>query len=86
MSGRHTDPVTARTDSHGKTTRPEGRRSSVEQLIKRTATGLGNTIGSIAESGVLFILFAAVWLLFGVALMWSQGSVDAAWQTIRDLP
>lgn len=58
----------------------------MEQLIKRTATGLGNTIGSIAESGVLFILFAAVWLLFGVALMWSQGSVDAAWQTIRDLP
>ena len=27
-----------------------------------------------------------IWLVFGVALIWSQGSLDAAWQYIRSLP
>jgi hypothetical protein len=55
-------------------------------LIDRLATGLGNTIGFLANSGILFVLFALIWLAFGVALVWSRGSIDALWTWIRDLP
>jgi hypothetical protein len=27
-----------------------------------------------------------MWIAFGVALIWSQGSIDAAWHWTRDLP
>lgn len=27
-----------------------------------------------------------IWIAFGVALIWSQGSLDGAWQYIRSLP
>lgn len=55
-------------------------------LIDRLATGLGNTIGFLANSGILFVLFALIWLAYGVALVWSQESIDALWTWIRDLP
>lgn len=64
----------------------DGEKNRMEQLIERVATGLGNGVGFLAESGVLFLVFALVWLAFGAALVWSQGSVDAAWQAVRDLP
>jgi hypothetical protein len=50
------------------------------------AGGVGNTIGWMAESGVLFAIFAMVWVAFGIGLVLSQGSVDQAWNAIRDLP
>ena len=55
-------------------------------LIDRLATGLGNSIGFLANSGILFVLFALIWLAFGAALVWSQRSIDALWTWIRDLP
>jgi hypothetical protein len=55
----------------------------MERLIETLATGLGNGIGWMAGSGVLFVVFAIVWLAFGAALVLSQGSVDQAWSTIR---
>jgi hypothetical protein len=55
-------------------------------MIESLASGLGNGVGWLAESGVLFVIFAAIWIAFGVALVWSQGSLDQAWQTIRGLP
>ncbi len=58
----------------------------MEQVIDRAATGLGDSIGFLAESGALFVVFAFMWVAFGAALVWSQGSLDAAWQWIRDLP
>ena len=63
--------------------RREGR---MEQIIETLATGLGNGIGWMAESGVLFAAFAFVWIAFAAGLIWSQGTVDQAWQSIRDLP
>jgi hypothetical protein len=62
------------------------RRNRMEQVIDPVATGLGNSIGWMAEHGVLFVVFAAAWIVFGAALIFSQGSVDQAWQAIRDLP
>jgi hypothetical protein len=58
----------------------------MERIIEGLANGLGNAVGFAAESGILFVVFAALWLAVGVGLVWSQGSVDAAWQAIRALP
>lgn len=58
----------------------------MEQVIDALATGFGNSIGWMAEHGVLFVVFAIVWAAFGVALVASQGSLDQAWQAIRELP
>ena len=67
----------------GETTK---RKSSMERVIDTLATGLGNSVAWMAESGVLFVIFAIVWVAFGAALVLSQGSVDQAWATIRALP
>ncbi len=58
----------------------------MEGLIEGVASGLGNTVGWLAETGVLFALFALLWLAFAVGLLWSQGSLDAAWHWVRTLP
>jgi hypothetical protein len=58
----------------------------MEQLIETLASGVGNSVAWLAEHGVLFAIFAVLWVAFGVALVWSQGSLDQAWQSIRDLP
>jgi hypothetical protein len=61
-------------------------KSRVEQVIEKVATGLGDSVGVLADKGILFVVFALIWVAFGVALIWSQGSLDAAWQWVRDLP
>jgi len=58
----------------------------VEHVIEAVASGLGNSVASLAEHGVLFAFFAILWVAFGAALIWSQGSLDQAWQAVRDLP
>jgi hypothetical protein len=58
----------------------------MEWLIETVASGMGNTIGFLAETGILFAIFAIMWAAFAVALIWSHGSLDAAWQWVRSLP
>jgi hypothetical protein len=58
----------------------------MEQGIETVASGAGNTVAWLAESGILFAIFAVIWMAFGAALIVSQGSVDQAWQSIRELP
>ena len=58
----------------------------MEQIIEAVASGLGNSVGWIAETGILFGIFAIIWIAFAAGLIFSQGSVDQAWQTIRELP
>lgn len=62
------------------------RKPVMERVIESLATGLGDAVGRLAETGVLFAIFAVVWLAVGVGLIWSQGTVDEAWRTIRSLP
>jgi hypothetical protein len=65
---------------------PARRKGPMEQVIETLASGLGNSVGWLAENGVLFGVFALIWVAFGAGLIWSQGSIDQAWQTIRGLP
>lgn len=62
------------------------RRNAMERVIETAASGLGNGIGWMAESGVLFGIFALIWVAFGVGIVFSQGSVDQVWEAIRGLP
>jgi len=64
----------------------EGRKNVMERSIESVATGLGNGVGWLAETGVLFGIFALLWVGFGVALVGSQGGLDAAWAWTRSLP
>ena len=56
------------------------------QVIESLASVAGNSVAWVGEHGVLFGVFAALWIVFGVGLIWSQGSLDQAWHAIRDLP
>ena len=62
------------------------RKGPMEQIIETLASGLGNGVAWMAESGILFAIFTVIWVAFAAGLIFSQGSVDQAWQTIRDLP
>jgi hypothetical protein len=62
------------------------RESRVETVIQTLAEGLGSGIGWLASTGILFGIFALLWVGFGAALLLSQGSIDAAWQWVNDLP
>jgi ABC-type amino acid transport system permease subunit len=58
----------------------------MDQIIETLASGLGNSVAWLAENGILFAIFAVIWIAFAAGLIFSQGSVDQAWQTIRGLP
>ena len=58
----------------------------MDKVIETLANGLGKSIGFAAESGLLFAIFGAMWIVFGIGLVWSQGSVDAAWEWVGALP
>jgi hypothetical protein len=68
------------------TLRTTERKGPMERIIETVAGGLGNSIGWMAEHGVLFGVFAVLWVAFGAALVWSQGSLHQIWATIRALP
>lgn len=63
-----------------------GRKGHMERVIESAASGLGTSVGWLAETGILFVIFAVIWVAFGAGLVFSQGSVDQAWQLIGGLP
>jgi hypothetical protein len=73
-------------ERQGIDTKDGERKGVMERSIESVAGGLGNGVGWLAETGVLFAVFAMLWIGFGVALVWSQGSLDAAWTWMRSLP
>ena len=58
----------------------------MEAVIERVGTGIGRFAEFLATSGAAFLIFAGLWVAFGVGLVWSQGSVTAAWEWVRSLP
>ena len=77
------EPLDRSVANQAASTEQKGR---MEKVIETLASGLGNTVGWMAEGGVLFAIFAVIWIAFGAALALSQGSIDQAWQAIRGLP
>jgi hypothetical protein len=58
----------------------------VSGLVDGIVVPVTNAIAWAAENGLLFLVFLALWVGFGAALIWSQGSLDEAWAWIRSLP
>ncbi|HEY4634121.1 MAG TPA: hypothetical protein VIH00_09415 [Candidatus Limnocylindrales bacterium] len=58
----------------------------MEQVIETIASSSANGVVWLVESGVMFVIFAVIWIAFAAGLIWSQGSIDAAWESIRALP
>lgn len=71
-------------------TKTERRQGPVEQVITWLVDGIivpvTGVIPVMASSGVLFLVFAALWLAMGAGIVWNQGGIDAAWQWIGSLP
>jgi hypothetical protein len=66
----------------------EARRTNrMDQIISGFVDGvLVPVINVFVTGGLAFAVFALLWVGFGAALIWSQGSLDASWQWIRALP
>jgi hypothetical protein len=55
-------------------------------LIDALVVPIAGSVPALASSGLLFAVFAALWIAFGIALVRRRGSLDAAWTRIRGLP
>jgi len=62
------------------------RKPLMERLIEAVAGGLGDGIGWLAAHGVLFAVFAVLWIAFGAALVAGQDRLDQAWEALVGLP
>lgn len=82
MSAAHPNVRDGAIDSAGSLRR----KSGMEQVIETLASGLGNSVAWLAENGILFGVFALIWIAFAAGLIWSQGTIDEAWAAVRDLP
>jgi len=62
----------------------------MEQAISIVVDGIivpvTGVIPVLLSSGILFLLFAALWVAFGAGLILNQGGLDAAWAWIGELP
>ncbi len=58
----------------------------INALVSGVLTPVVNVVAVAVEYGLAFLAFAVLWVEFAVALVWSQGSLDAAWQWVRALP
>jgi hypothetical protein len=75
------------TSQAGPVEEPQARRRGLmDQIMTALGNGLGGGIGWLADNGVLFAIFLVIWIAFGAGIVASQGTVDQAWQAIRDLP
>lgn len=74
----------------GLSVQPDRRKGPFEQAIQSvidlTVVPMAKTIGFVADHGILFLVFAALWLAFGVAVLANQAGLDSAWTWIGSLP
>lgn len=69
---------------------PEGSKGRMDRVITAVVDGVivpvTGVIPVLLSSGILFVVFAALWLAFGAGLILNQGGLDAAWEWIGSLP
>ena len=58
----------------------------MERIFESLGNGLGNSVAWMVENGILFVVFLVIWVAFGAALVWSQGSLHQTWEAVRSLP
>ena len=82
-------PLSSMNDRSASPTTKQG-KSVMDQVITGLVDGIvvpvTNGIAAAASSGLLAIVFGALWLAFAAGVIWSQGSLDDAWHWIRALP
>ena len=55
-------------------------------LVNGLLVPVTSVIPLLVSSGILLLASAALWVAFGVAILRSQSSLEAAWRRIRALP
>jgi hypothetical protein len=58
----------------------------IESVVETLVVPLANTVPVLASSGILLLVFAALWVAFGVALARDRARLDGAWRWLRSLP
>ncbi len=62
----------------------------MDQVISAVVDGVivpvTGVIPVLLTSGILFLVFAALWLAFGAGMILNQGGLDNAWEWIGSLP
>src|SRR5512132_342354 len=56
----------------------------ITSIVNLTVVPVTNLIGWLVSSGTALVLFALIWVAFGAAIVWSQGSLDGAWAWLRE--
>lgn len=66
------------------------RKGPMEQVIGGIVDGVvvpvTGMIPGLVSSGMLFVVFAALWVALGAGIVLDQGGVDATWRWIGSLP
>ena len=60
-------------------------KSRFETVVETLASSLGNSIGWLAEHGVLFVVFATLWLALGTIAVFNPAAINDIWQWIGSL-
>lgn len=55
-------------------------------VVNAVVVPVTSVIPSLASSGILFLVFAALWALFGIALVRNGRRLEETWVGIRRLP
>jgi hypothetical protein len=61
-------------------------KSRLDRVIGAMASSLGNSIGWLAERGVLLLVFAGIWLALAAMLVLNPAAIDELWRAIGTLP
>jgi hypothetical protein len=56
----------------------------ITTIVNVTVVPVTNLIAWLVSSGVAVVLFAVIWIAFGAAIVFSQGSLDAVWTWLKD--
>ena len=60
--------------------------TSVETLVRWTVVPVADAIPRLISSGLALVLFGAVWIGYGIALVANPAMLDDAWRAIGQLP